>query len=87
MVSEAVLNDETPVERDDGIPDELRSCHAVVLDGYVVGGHVPASAIATPLDDGPAIDGIARPGMPRSRPGWTALTFWEQSPNVSLLSP
>ncbi|WP_415378918.1 DUF411 domain-containing protein [Halosimplex sp. TS25] len=36
---------------------------------YVVEGHVPTAVIATFLDEEPAIDGVALPGMPAGSPG------------------
>jgi hypothetical protein len=40
-----------------------------VVDGYLVEGHVPLAAIDRLLARGPAIDGIALPGMPAGSPG------------------
>lgn len=56
-------------KRQHGIPRELWSCHTVELDDYAVEGHVPVEAIAALLEDAPAIDGIALPGMPAGSPG------------------
>ena len=52
------------------IPDEMSSCHTAVLEdsGYFVEGHMPIAAIDL-LEEGPAIDGIALPGMPMGTPG------------------
>ena len=67
---ETVVTDELGSIKDEyGIADELRSCHTLELDGYVVEGHVPAEVIATLLEEKPAIDGIALPGMPAGSPG------------------
>jgi hypothetical protein len=52
-----------------GVPDDLLSCHTLVLDGSVVEGHVPVAAIATLFEDEPEVDGIALPGMPAGSPG------------------
>lgn len=57
------------VKRQHGVPGDLQSCHTLVLDEYVVEGHVPASVIATLFDTRPAIDGVALPGMPAGSPG------------------
>lgn len=57
------------VKRDHGVPGSLQSCHTLVVDGYVVEGHVPVAGIAKLLDEEPAIDGIALPGMPAGSPG------------------
>lgn len=52
-----------------GIPDELAGCHTILIDRYVVEGHVPASAIRKLLAERPAIKGISLPGMPLGSPG------------------
>ena len=68
-LTETTLDDIAAVKRRHGVPDELRSCHTLVIEDYVVEGHVPAAVIATLLEDEPAIDGIALPGMPAGSPG------------------
>ena len=52
-----------------GIPNELRSCHTVVIDGYFVEGHMPLEAINRLIEERPDIAGIALPGMPSGSPG------------------
>ena len=51
------------------IPEDMRSCHTAVIGDYFVEGHVPVEAIEKLLDEQPAIDGIALPGMPSGTPG------------------
>ena len=51
------------------IPFPMRSCHTMLIDGYVVEGHVPVAAIHKLLDSHPKIAGIALPGMPATSPG------------------
>lgn len=68
-VTETVPDDVDAIKRDHGVPDDLRSCHTVVADENVVEGHVPAVVIERLLDERPAIDGVALPGMPRGSPG------------------
>lgn len=68
-LTEIVPEDITAVKRNHGVPAELDSCHTVVLDEYVVEGHVPAKAIETLLVESPSIDGIALAGMPTGAPG------------------
>ena len=63
------MEDLTPVKDDLGIPEEMRSCHTAVIEEYFVEGHVPVEAIWRLLDERPAIDGIALPGMPSGSPG------------------
>lgn len=45
------------------------SCHTMLVDGYVVEGHVPVRAIRKMLSEKPAIVGISAPGMPQHSPG------------------
>lgn len=52
-----------------GIPENLRSCHTAVIDGYVIEGHVPASDIRKLLDQRPDVVGLTAPGMPQKSPG------------------
>ena len=40
-----------------------------MVEGYVIEGHVPASAIQRLLDERPDIRGLAVPGMPIGSPG------------------
>lgn len=51
------------------IPQNMGSCHTVVIGDYFVEGHVPIEAIAELLEEKPDIDGIALPGMPSGSPG------------------
>ncbi|PEQ12475.1 metal-binding protein [Novosphingobium sp. PC22D] len=54
----------------EGVPDELRSCHTMIVDGYVIEGHVPAADIARLLRERPAgVEGLAVAGMPLGSPG------------------
>lgn len=53
-----------------GVPTELRSCHTMVVEGYVIEGHVPAEAIRKLLREKPDnVTGLAVPGMPVGSPG------------------
>ncbi|MRX49400.1 DUF411 domain-containing protein [Paracoccus sp. S-4012] len=52
-----------------GVPHDLASCHTAEVDGYVVEGHVPASAIQRLLAERPEATGLAVPGMPGGSPG------------------
>jgi hypothetical protein len=52
-----------------GVPPELASCHTGEIGGYVIEGHVPASAIKRLLAEKPAGRGLAVPGMPAGSPG------------------
>ena len=52
------------------VPPPLRSCHTMIVDGYVIEGHVPAADIARLLEERPeGVRGLAVPGMPIGSPG------------------
>jgi hypothetical protein len=53
------------------VPETLVGCHTMLIDGYVVEGHVPAAAIDKLLRERPVIRGISLPGMPDGSPGMT----------------
>ncbi|THE64732.1 metal-binding protein [Salinadaptatus halalkaliphilus] len=57
------------VKTDLGVPNEIRSCHTLELEGYLIEGHVPLEAIDDLLTDEPAVRGIGIPGMPQYSPG------------------
>jgi len=57
------------IKAEAGVPESAAGCHSTMLDDYVVEGHVPLEAIDKLLQDRPAIDGIALPGMPAGSPG------------------
>ncbi len=53
-----------------GVPPTLRSCHTVLVGGYVIEGHVPAKEIARLLREKPkGVKGLAVAGMPTGSPG------------------
>ena len=52
-----------------GVPQELASCHTAEVGGYVLEGHVPASALVRLLTEKPQAKGLAVPGMPIGSPG------------------
>ena len=52
-----------------GVPEKLAGCHMMLVGGYVVEGHVPASTLDRLLQERPAIRGISLPGMPQGSPG------------------
>ncbi len=63
-------NDMTGIKDEHGVPAELRSCHTMIVDGYVIEGHVPAADVARLLEERPeGVKGLAVPGMPIGSPG------------------
>ena len=53
------------------VRESLGGCHTTLLDGYVVEGHIPVSAIERLLHERPRIRGVSLPGMPQGSPGMT----------------
>lgn len=52
------------------VPQELRSCHTGVYEGYFFEGHIPAEDIARFLKEKPKdVIGLAVPDMPQGSPG------------------
>lgn len=62
-------DDMAAVKRQFSVPESLESCHTVLIDGYVVEGHVPLATVARLLEERPDLIGIALPGMPIGTPG------------------
>ena len=62
--------DMAAVKDKQGVPPALRSCHTVLVGGYVIEGHVPAKDIARLLREKPkGVKGLAVAGMPMGSPG------------------
>jgi hypothetical protein len=59
------------ISRQHGVPESLAGCHTMLMEGYVVEGHVPVSTINRLLSERPKIKGISLPGMPEGSPGMT----------------
>jgi len=57
------------VKKERGVSSQNASCHTADVEGYVIEGHVPASAIQRLLKERPNIRGLAVPGMPMGSPG------------------
>ena len=66
-------HDMSLIRRQHGVPAKFQGCHIMLIDGYVVEGHVPASAIKRLLAERPRIKGISLPGMPEGSPGMTGV--------------
>lgn len=57
------------VAAEQGVTDDLRSCHTAKIEGYTVEGHVPAADIQKLLKERPKVTGLSVPGMPIGSPG------------------
>src|SRR5262249_57991091 len=60
-----------PLKTKLGVTCDLAACHTAEVEGYVIEGHVPASAIKRFLAERPKARGLAVPGMPQGSPGMT----------------
>ncbi len=56
-------------KRDNGIPQDMTSCHTGRVEGYMIEGHVPVADIRRLLYERPDAVGLAVPGMPYGSPG------------------
>ena len=64
-----VTEDMDAVKDKHGVSSQHASCHTADVEGYVIEGHVPASAIQRLLMERPNIRSLAAPGMPMGSPG------------------
>ena len=88
--------DWSSVKKKFGMPNQLKSCHTAVVDGYMVEGHVPEKDIARLLSERPSdISGLTAPGMPQHSPGMAApgqkykdfnVIAFDENGNLSLYS-
>lgn len=77
QVQDNITEDMDAIEQQYGVPDQLRSCHTAIADGYVIEGHIPAVDVARLLTEKPDISGIAVPGMPIGSPGMESGNYVE----------
>lgn len=63
------VTDLEAVRRRLGVPEDLAACHTAEVGGYVIEGHVPATAVRKLLEQRPGAVGLAVPGMPAGSPG------------------
>jgi hypothetical protein len=70
-----------------GVPRDLTSCHTAQVGGYVIEGHVPASAIKRLLVEKPEGTGLAVPGMPVGSPGMEVEGMEPDTYDVVLFGP
>ena len=76
-----------PVKKRLGVPDELAACHTAEVDGYVVEGHVPATAVERLLRERPKAVGLAVRGMPAGSPGMEVPGLAPETYDVVLFGP
>lgn len=72
-VKETVTEEMNALKQKHKIPQDLWGCHTMIVDGYVIEGHVPAEQIERLLKERPkGVRGIAVAGMPLGSPGMEA---------------
>ena len=76
------MDDVISIKRQYGVPLESQSCHTALVGGYVLEGHVPATAVKKMLNDKPKIVGLAVPGMPVGSPGMEVPSGQKDAYNV-----
>ena len=54
---------------ENGVPENMMSCHTAKIGGYFIEGHVPASDIRRLIEERPDALGLAVPAMPYGSPG------------------
>ena len=54
---------------DNGIPQNMMSCHTAEIEGYMIEGHVPVADIRRLIAERPDAVGLAVPDMPFGSPG------------------
>lgn len=81
------LSDLAPIKNRLAVPPALSSCHTAEVNGYVIEGHVPASAIRRLLAERPSATGLAVPGMPVGSPGMEVPGGSDETYEVILFGP
>ncbi|MBV0891564.1 DUF411 domain-containing protein [Paracoccus sp. Z118] len=82
-----VSDDMDRVKQRLGVPPALASCHTAEVDGYVVEGHVPVTALQRLLSERPAATGLAAPGMPAGSPGMDYPGVTPERYDIVLFGP
>lgn len=59
----------TRFKLENGIPQDMISCHTGRVEGYMIEGHVPAADIRRLMQERPDAVGLSVPGMPYGSPG------------------
>jgi hypothetical protein len=80
-------DDISPVWRRHGVRDELSSCHAAEIGGYLTIGHVPPADVVRLLSERPRAVGLTVPGMPWGSPGMERPDGRREAYETLLLLP
>lgn len=68
-VTSELVDNSHEFKNEQNVPNQLRSCHTALVDGYVIEGHVPVEDIQRLLAERPDAIGLSAPGMPPNSPG------------------
>jgi hypothetical protein len=63
------VDDLQAIKQHYGVSPSIAACHTAIAESYVIEGHVPAADVVRLLEQAPAVNGIAVPGMPTGSPG------------------
>ena len=85
-IDDHLTEDMDAVKKARGVSPKFASCHTAVVEGYVIEGHVPASAIDRLLKERPDIRGLAVPGMPMGSPGMEVVGIEAESFEVLAIA-
>lgn len=61
--------DTAQIRQEHDVPRPLYGCHTMLIEGYVLEGHIPVETVDRLLAERPAIKGLSVPGMPLGTPG------------------
>ena len=76
------------LQKRNGIPADLGSCHTAIIDGYVFEGHVPIADMKRLLAQRPkGVKGLAVAGMPMGSPGMEVSGMKPQRYDVIAFGP
>jgi hypothetical protein len=67
------INDMQSVKEKYDISPIMESCHTMIINDYVVEGHVPIEVVKKLLTEKPNIAGISLPDMPAGSPGMPGI--------------
>lgn len=69
-IKDVISSDMDQIKARYGVPEKLASCHTVVVDGYVIEGHVPAADVQKLLKENPPSPGWPCPACRWAAPAW-----------------
>ena len=86
-----IATHDLPLIKDEhNVPKKFEGCHTMIVNDYVVEGHVPIATLNKLLTEKPNIKGISLPGMPMGSPGMTGaktgpFTIYEIDENATTV--